>query len=249
MTEEIDAFIDYLQQVKKSSVNTTMSYRRDLTQLWEYLKQQGIDEPSRVTKTSLNSYILYLEGQGKASTTISRVVASMKSFFHYEMIQGNIRRIRRVFKNPEDRKESAGFFDRRGGRPLFTAAQRRFSQGDSGQSYAGAFICYRYSGFRADWADYGGCESGSRLYYLPGRTERADDSLWQSGRRILEALPGYSSGTAAEGKGISLAVYQLQRQSHVTSGLLEDRKVLRARRPGLRQILLPTLCAIPLQPI
>ena len=62
MTEEIDAFIDYLQQVKKSSVNTTMSYRRDLTQLWEYLKQQGIDEPSRVTKTSLNSYILYLEG-------------------------------------------------------------------------------------------------------------------------------------------------------------------------------------------
>lgn len=81
MTEEIDAFIDYLQQVKKSSVNTTMSYRRDLTQLWEYLKQQGIDEPSRVTKTSLNSYILYLEGQGKASTTISRVVASMKSFF------------------------------------------------------------------------------------------------------------------------------------------------------------------------
>ena len=67
MTEEIDAFIDYLQQVKKSSVNTTMSYRRDLTQLWEYLKQQGIDEPSRVTKTSLNSYILYLEGQGKAS--------------------------------------------------------------------------------------------------------------------------------------------------------------------------------------
>lgn len=42
MTEEIDAFIDYLQQVKKSSVNTTMSYRRDLTQLWEYLKQQGL---------------------------------------------------------------------------------------------------------------------------------------------------------------------------------------------------------------
>ena len=80
MTEEIDAFIDYLQQVKKSSVNTTMSYRRDLTQLWEYLKQQGIDEPSRVTKTSLNSYILYLEGQGKASTTISRVVASIIFF-------------------------------------------------------------------------------------------------------------------------------------------------------------------------
>lgn len=127
MTEEIDAFIDYLQQVKKSSVNTTMSYRRDLTQLWEYLKQQGIDEPSRVTKTSLNSYILYLEGQGKASTTISRVVASMKSFFHYEMIQGNIRKDPAEFlKTPKIEKKA----------PVFLTVEEvdRFLQQPSGDS-------------------------------------------------------------------------------------------------------------------
>ena len=92
ITEEIDGFIGYLEEVKKSSVNTIMSYRRDLNQLFDFLKEQGIEEPSRVTKTSLNSYILHLESQGKASTTISRVIASMKSFFHYEVVLGNIRK-------------------------------------------------------------------------------------------------------------------------------------------------------------
>lgn len=92
MTAEIEAFIDYLEQVKKASVNTVVSYRRDLMQLQEYLGQQGITDVSKVTKTSLNSYVLYLERQGKATTTISRVLASVKSFFHYELNEGKIRR-------------------------------------------------------------------------------------------------------------------------------------------------------------
>lgn len=92
MTAEIEAFIAYLVNIKKSSKNTVVSYRRDLLQLQEYLEQQGITEVSKVTKTSLNSYILYLERQGKATTTISRVLASIKSFFHYELNEGKIRR-------------------------------------------------------------------------------------------------------------------------------------------------------------
>lgn len=92
MTTEIEAFIAYLENIKKSSKNTVVSYRRDLLQLQEYLEQQGIVEVSKVTKTSLNSYIMYLERQGKATTTISRVLASVKSFFHYELNEGKIRR-------------------------------------------------------------------------------------------------------------------------------------------------------------
>lgn len=92
MMTEIEGFIEYLENVKKSSKNTVVSYRRDLVQMQEYLARQGIAETSKVTKTSLNSYILYLEQQGKATTTISRVLASVKSFFHYEMREGKIRR-------------------------------------------------------------------------------------------------------------------------------------------------------------
>lgn len=92
MGTEIEAFIDYLEQEKKASKNTVVSYRRDLMQLSAYLEQQGIYEAAKVTKTSLNSYILYLERQGKATTTISRVLASVKAFFHYQLRQGKIRR-------------------------------------------------------------------------------------------------------------------------------------------------------------
>lgn len=92
MGSEIAAFIAYLEYEKKASKNTVLSYRRDLLQMKAYLEQQGIYEAARVTKTSLNSYILYLESQGKATTTISRVLASIKAFFHYEFREGRIPR-------------------------------------------------------------------------------------------------------------------------------------------------------------
>lgn len=92
MGSEIEAFIHYLEYIKKASKNTVVSYRRDLLQLASYLEEQGIHEPAKVTKTSLNSYILYLERQGKATTTISRIMASIKAFFHYELNEGVIRR-------------------------------------------------------------------------------------------------------------------------------------------------------------
>jgi len=92
MTTEIESFIHYLEDVKQSSKNTVVSYQRDLRQLKEYLERQGIEEPAKVTRTCLNSYISYLERKGKATTTISRVLASTKAFFHYELMEGNIRR-------------------------------------------------------------------------------------------------------------------------------------------------------------
>ena len=92
MVGEIANFVEYLKDVEKTSRNTQVSYQRDLLQLCEYLEGQGIYEVSKVTRTSLNSYILYLEREGKATTTISRVLASIKAFFHYEFSMGNIKR-------------------------------------------------------------------------------------------------------------------------------------------------------------
>ena len=92
MVGEIATFVENLKDVKKTSRNTQVSYQRDLLQLCEYLEGQGIYEVPKVTRTSLNSYILYLEREGKATTTISRVLASIKAFFHYEFSMGNIKR-------------------------------------------------------------------------------------------------------------------------------------------------------------
>ncbi len=92
METEIRQFMEYLSQERQASKNTQMSYRRDLNRMEEYLRQRGIVETEKVTKTVLNSYILYLEKQGMASTTISRMTASMKAFFHYEFSRGRINR-------------------------------------------------------------------------------------------------------------------------------------------------------------
>lgn len=92
MKSEIEEFIDYLRNVKKMSNNTVLSYHRDLLQMETYLRERGITEAGKVTKTGLNSYILFLEKEGKASATVSRMLASMKAFFHYEFSEGRIRR-------------------------------------------------------------------------------------------------------------------------------------------------------------
>lgn len=92
MVRDIEDFAEYLQNIKKTARNTVVSYHRDLLQMASYLEEKGVAEVGKVTKTSLNSYILYLEKEGRAATTISRTLASMKAFFHYEVLEGRIKR-------------------------------------------------------------------------------------------------------------------------------------------------------------
>ena len=107
MVADINDFVRYLREVKKTSKNTEVSYQRDLLHMASYLEEQGITEVERVTKTSLNSYILYLEKEGKAATTISRTLASIKSFFHYEFGEGRIRRDpAELLKSPKIEKKA-----------------------------------------------------------------------------------------------------------------------------------------------
>ena len=70
------------------SDNTAVSYERDLKKLEGYLRDQGITHVTEITTTGLNSYILFLEKEGKKPSTISRSIASMKAFFTYLRRQG-----------------------------------------------------------------------------------------------------------------------------------------------------------------
>ena len=92
MRGEVDRFEQYLREVKQASENTVQSYRRDLMQMITYLEEKEIREAAKVTKTSLHGYILHMEEQGKAPTTISRMMAAMKAFFKYESMHSCILR-------------------------------------------------------------------------------------------------------------------------------------------------------------
>ena len=90
MEGNIGAFISYLSVEKNASYNTQISYERDLKKLTEYLLMQGVTKVQEVSETSLNSYVLYLEKQGKAASTVSRYIASFKGFFEYCLKHGVI---------------------------------------------------------------------------------------------------------------------------------------------------------------
>ena len=91
MKQQIEAFIGYLQEVKQSSLNTIRAYRNDLDKLQAYLNQQGIENISKITETSLNSYVLSLERDGLSPSTVSRLIASMKAFLLFLLRKGSIK--------------------------------------------------------------------------------------------------------------------------------------------------------------
>ena len=97
MTQDIQNFIQYLHEEKQTSANTEVSYARDLKKMQQFLLAQGICSVGEVTATSLNSYILFLEKEGRKPATISRSIASMKAFYHY------MEKERRVVSDPSER--------------------------------------------------------------------------------------------------------------------------------------------------
>lgn len=97
MEEQLHLFVKYLGEKRNMANNTILSYERDLRQMNDWLFGLGIFESSKVNETVLYSYILWMEKKGKASTTVSRVIASMKAFFAFEQQRGVIER------NPAER--------------------------------------------------------------------------------------------------------------------------------------------------
>lgn len=93
MEEYVNRYIEYLTDIKKASANTVMSYKRDLRKMTGFFKEQGIQDVKKINATNVNSYILYLEKNSQASTTISRYIASMKAFFTFLRDEGVIEQI------------------------------------------------------------------------------------------------------------------------------------------------------------
>ncbi len=91
MEREIESFIAYLHNIKKTSPNTEMSYRRDLTKMRIYLEvTAGSPAVHEVTKENLKKYLAYMERRKYKASTISRSIASMKAFYHYLLKNGKV---------------------------------------------------------------------------------------------------------------------------------------------------------------
>lgn len=90
MQKSITSFKIYLEDVKKASSNTVSSYIRDLKKFASYMAENEIYAPEDVNATRMNAYILYMEKEKFATSTISRTVATLKAFFTYLLREGVI---------------------------------------------------------------------------------------------------------------------------------------------------------------
>lgn len=88
MEKEIGAFITYLHNVKNTSGNTEMSYRRDLEKVSHFMESRGIHEIKDVKAQDLADYVKFLEDNKFAAATVSRNIASLKAFYHYMVQEG-----------------------------------------------------------------------------------------------------------------------------------------------------------------
>lgn len=88
MEKEISAFITYLHNVKNTSNNTELSYKRDLEKVQHFMFSRGITEAKDVTAQDLSDYVKYLEDNQFAAATVSRNIASLKAFYHYMLQEG-----------------------------------------------------------------------------------------------------------------------------------------------------------------
>ena len=83
MKESIELFISNLHNVKKTSLNTELSYRRDLEKVARFMADRGIQEVSQLTGSDLVAYIDSLNEKQFKAATISRNIASIKAFIHF----------------------------------------------------------------------------------------------------------------------------------------------------------------------
>lgn len=74
MDEMIFDFVNYLKRDKKSSANTLQSYTRDIRQFCDYIDSKNL-KISDVKKDDVTSYIDYMQGCGKAVSSVSRSLA------------------------------------------------------------------------------------------------------------------------------------------------------------------------------
>ncbi|MGE5328392.1 MAG: site-specific tyrosine recombinase XerD [Deltaproteobacteria bacterium] len=79
----IDRFVGFLEKDKRLSSNTLQSYKRDIDQYISFLKDMNLSSIENSNKTTVIAYLLNLQKKGRATSTISRNLASIRSFYQY----------------------------------------------------------------------------------------------------------------------------------------------------------------------
>ena len=82
MEKIMTEYLNYLKNTKKSSNNTIQAYRRDLNFFFEYLNKNNMDY-LKVSYDDVQKYMEELNGEGRKAASISRRLATLRSFYGF----------------------------------------------------------------------------------------------------------------------------------------------------------------------
>lgn len=85
MLQYVDAFALFMDNTRHKSSNTIQSYKRDVSQYIKYLDTNGITDITKTSQKIVKQYLENLKKQGRASSTVSRTLASLRAFYLFIM--------------------------------------------------------------------------------------------------------------------------------------------------------------------
>ena len=92
MADYIENYRVYLAEERHASANTLSSYLRDVRQFEAYLQSEGLGDVCAAGKDTVQEYMNRMLGKGKSAATVTRSVASLKSFYHYLVLAGVLKK-------------------------------------------------------------------------------------------------------------------------------------------------------------
>ena len=90
--DDIARFGAYLSDEKHSSRNTVSSYLRDTTQFAEYLHNYCDIDLREADSAAVQDYMDWMLSHGKSAASVTRFLASVKSFYSYMVAAGELKK-------------------------------------------------------------------------------------------------------------------------------------------------------------
>ena len=91
MERQLKLFFEFLENEKKLSDNTLQSYKRDLKQFRRFLESYSLHY-NKVSEDDMNLYIKELQENGKKASSISRAIASIRSFYQFALKRKKVKK-------------------------------------------------------------------------------------------------------------------------------------------------------------
>lgn len=86
----LSKFLNYLMYEKKYSSLTISNYKRDIEYFFSFLQDKKITNIKNVKYNDIRNYLIHLHDHQYSKKTVSRYISSLRTFFKYLYIEGDI---------------------------------------------------------------------------------------------------------------------------------------------------------------